>query len=76
MLAFELEVRFIGEPDYYYFTSRREAKKAAAMFNNAPAEATIYGDIKTTATINEIELKENQYIEGNEIITEYRREAV
>lgn len=76
MLAYEVEVHFIGEPEYYYFTSRREAEKAAAMLNGAPAEATSFGDIKTTATINDIELKNNQYIQGNEIITTYRREAV
>lgn len=76
MLAYEVEVHFIGEPEYYYFTSRREAEKAAAFFNNAPAEATRFGDIKTTAIINEIELEKNQYIQGNEIITTYRREAV
>lgn len=76
MLAYEVEVHFIGEPEYYYFTSRREAEKAAAMLNNAPVEAAYFGNIKTMATINEIELKNNQYIEGNEIITVYRREAV
>jgi hypothetical protein len=73
MKAFEVEVHFIGEPEYYYFSSRKEAEKAAEELNNLPAEAACFGDIKTVATINEIELKSNQYIEGNEIITSNRR---
>lgn len=72
MKAYEVEVRFIGEPDYYYFESRREAEKAATELNGLPPERAYFGEVKTTATINEIELAPNQYIQGNEIITERR----
>ena len=72
MKAYELEVHFIGDPEYYYFTSRAEAEKAANELNGLPAEAAAWGLVKTTAAINVIELAPNQYIEGNEIITTYR----
>lgn len=74
MKAYEIEVHFIGDPDYYYFTDRKEAEKAIQELTAQPEENTIYGNIKTTATLTEINLLPNQYIEGNEIITVYRRE--
>ena len=72
MKAYEVEVHFIGEPDFYYFESREEAEKSAALLNGQQPESAYFGQVKTTATINEIELSANQYIEGNEIITSRR----
>ena len=69
MKAYEVEVHFIGEPDYYYFESRREAENAADELNGLPPENAYFGEVRTTATVNEIELAPNQYIEGREIIT-------
>lgn len=73
--AYEVEVHFIGEPEFYYFTTRKEAEKCADFMNNTPPESAYFGEVKTTATIREIELKDNQYIEGNEIITSNRNIA-
>ena len=72
MKAYEVEVHFIGEPDYYYFEDRKEAERAAAELNGQQPEQAYFGEVKNTATINEIELAPNQYIEANEIITETR----
>lgn len=69
MKAYEVEVHFIGNPEFYYFETKREAERAAAELNGQPPEIAHFGQVKTTATINEIELSPNQYIEGNEIIT-------
>lgn len=73
--AYEVKVHFIGEPEFYYFTTRKEAEKCAEFMNNTPPESAYFGEVKTTATIREIELKDNQYIEGNEIITSNRNIA-
>lgn len=73
--AYEVEVHFIGEPEFYYFTTRKEAEKCADFMNNTTPESAYFGEVKTTATIREIELKDNQYIEGNEIITSNRKIA-
>lgn len=75
MKAYEIEVHFIGDPDYYYFTDRKEAERAAAELNDLQEEAAFFGQVKTTATLTEISLQPNQYIEGNEIITVYRRKT-
>ena len=72
MKAYELEVHFIGEPEYYYFESRREAEKAADELNGLEPEEAYFGLVYTSATVNEIELAPNQHIEANEIITERR----
>lgn len=69
MKAYEVEVHFIGEPEYYYFETKAEAEKAAAECNALPPEEAYWGKVYTTAQVNEIELAPNQYIEGNEIIT-------
>lgn len=76
MKAYELEVHFIGAPDYYYFETKKEAEAAARDIDGLPDEEAYWGSVKTTATINEIELSPDQYIEGNEIITVYRRRDI
>ena len=75
MFVYELEVRFIGEPDYYYFETEKDAIKARDELNNLPCERAYFGDVKTTATIHKIELKKNQYLSGNNIITSYKKGA-
>lgn len=72
MKAYEVEAHFIGAPEYYYFETRKEAEKAAAELNGLPPEAAYFGNVKTTATINEIDLLPNQYICGCDIITKHR----
>lgn len=69
MTAYEVETHFIGDPEYYYFESRKEAEKATAKLNGLPPESAYFGQVRTTATMREIELAPNQHIEGNEIIT-------
>ena len=73
MKAYEVEVHFIGAPDYYYFTDKTEAEKAAKELNELPAERAYFGIVETRAYITEFDLADNQYIEGNEIITSNRR---
>lgn len=69
MKIYEVEVHFIGEPDFIYFESRKDAEKAAAELNALKPEEAYFGKVYTTATVNEIELAPNQHLEGNQIIT-------
>jgi hypothetical protein len=71
--AYEVEVHFIGEPEFYYFNTRKEAEKCADFMNNTLPESAYFGKVKTTATIHEIILNDNQEIEGGEIVTTYRK---
>lgn len=73
--AYEVEVHFIGEPEFYYFDSKEEAETAARELNSLPPEEAFFGKVKTEARINEIMLNDNQYIQGNEIVTEYRQKT-
>ncbi len=70
--AYEVEVRFIGEPDYYYFESRKEAEEAVKHCNNYPPAEAYWGLVYTRATMREIDLAPNEYIQGNMIMTETR----
>ena len=49
--AYEIEVRFIGEPNYIYTYSLQEAEDIKRMVEKAPVEHASWGDVKTRATI-------------------------
>lgn len=67
--AYEIEVRFIGEPNYIYTYSLQEAEDIKRMVEKAPVEHASWGDVKTTATITPISLRANEVIECGKIIT-------
>lgn len=71
--VYEVEVHFIGELEFYYFYTRKDAEKCADFINQQPAESAFFGQVKATARIHEVILQPNQYIDGQEIVTTYRR---
>lgn len=71
--AYEVESSFIGDPEYFYFESKKDAEKCADYLNNTPSVSAYFGTVKTTAKINEITLQDNQHIEAWEIVTTYRK---